>query len=599
MKLLILLLLVALFPVAGGMAHRNTKRSSLLETKGATAAAARTTTDNVVISGQTAGATPFNAQIQLVVTPADSLRTLRFTISPKPGSVTRPISATYTSEHMQDRGYLNTNTGTANVPVFGLYSGYANTVTLDFTFADGSSQQEIVTVNTAAYTETCGYTTPTIVQARTNSTSLSYDYILVKTHCGMSATGPHIVDTDGQIRWLGTAPIGGYAYIFFDNSIFMASGPASAGRTATALTRLEFDGTFSQVADYAGMGVTWSGHHNYDPGKQGILIEVDTTTQVESVIHEIDECGTILKTWNLADIIRNTIIAGGENPASFVRNVSSPPSANDDWFHNNAVAYWKSDDSLIVSSRENFVICIDYNTGAIKWILGDTTKHWHDFQSLRNYQLTLTPGSLPPIGQHAVSITNDNNLLLFDDGANSLHQTPAGTNRNYSAVRKYHIDPQAKIATEVYTYLANPSLYSSFCSSVYEDAPGNYLVDYSLVGDFLGLDAAGNKIFHYKYRNCDASWNQVPIHLESLYFPGPNPATDPRGWQVNSFYRQGSKVVVNFRAMAGKTYRTEYKDSPTDASWQTVTDSAVNCTGFVAVTDTPATDHRVYRVREL
>jgi Arylsulfotransferase (ASST). len=29
---------------------------------------------------------------------------------------------------------------------------------------------------------------------------------------------------------------------------------------------------------------------------------------------------------------------------------------------------------VIVSSRENFVIAIDYETGAIKWILGDPTK---------------------------------------------------------------------------------------------------------------------------------------------------------------------------------------------------------------------------------
>jgi hypothetical protein len=35
------------------------------------------------------------------------------------------------------------------------------------------------------------------------------------------------------------------------------------------------------------------------------------------------------------------------------------------------------------SSRENFVIAIDYDSGNIKWILGDPTKHWYEFQSLR------------------------------------------------------------------------------------------------------------------------------------------------------------------------------------------------------------------------
>ena len=87
--------------------------------------------------------------------------------------------------------------------------------------------------------------------------------------------------------------------------------------------------------------------------------------------------------------------AGGDDPSQFVY-----PAPND-WFHNNSVAYNRADDSLIVSSRENFLICLDYETGAIKWILGDPTKKWHQFPSLRRYALTLAPGSLPPIGQHA------------------------------------------------------------------------------------------------------------------------------------------------------------------------------------------------------
>ena len=59
------------------------------------------------------------------------------------------------------------------------------------------------------------------------------------------------------------------------------------------------------------------------------------------------------------------MIAGGDIPAGFVFN------APDDWFHSNAVTYNRADDSLIVSSREDFLICIDYTTSAIKWILGD------------------------------------------------------------------------------------------------------------------------------------------------------------------------------------------------------------------------------------
>src|SRR2546423_5606830 len=81
-----------------------------------------------------------------------------------------------------------------------------------------------------------------------------------------------------------------------------------------------------------------------------------------------------------------------------------------DWFHNNAVTYNRADDSIAISSRENFVICLDYETSAIKWILGDTTKHWAQFPSLAQYALTLGPNTLPPIGQHALSVTYDQKL---------------------------------------------------------------------------------------------------------------------------------------------------------------------------------------------
>ena len=89
---------------------------------------------------------------------------------------------------------------------------------------------------------------------------------------------------------------------------------------------------------------------------------------------EIDTEGKMLKTWNMADIISAAMLAGGDNPAQFV--YASP----NDWFHNNAVTYNRADDSLIVSSRENFLICIDYSTSAIKWILGDHDKAWYNFR---------------------------------------------------------------------------------------------------------------------------------------------------------------------------------------------------------------------------
>src|SRR5205807_7290047 len=101
---------------------------------------------SAMITGQSAGATPFIAQINATVSPANSLKSVQFTITPKPGSVTRPISATYTANYLQSRNYLDTGTGAAIIPVFGLYANSSNTVVLNFFFTDGSSQQDMVPV---------------------------------------------------------------------------------------------------------------------------------------------------------------------------------------------------------------------------------------------------------------------------------------------------------------------------------------------------------------------------------------------------------------------------------------------------------------------
>ena len=112
----------------------------------------------------------------------------------------------------------------------------------------------------------------------------------------------------------------------------------------------------------------------------------------------------------MAEIISAAMIAGGDDPAEFVY-----PSPTD-WFHNNSCTYDRATDTLLVSSRENFVIGIDYETSTIKWILGDPTKKWYEFPSLQAFALALAPDSLPPIGQHSLSITYDQHLLLLDNG---------------------------------------------------------------------------------------------------------------------------------------------------------------------------------------
>src|SRR6266480_3722512 len=176
---------------------------------------------SIVLVSRAAGATPFIRNLNFKVNPIANLKSVQFTVQPKPGSLTRPISATYSSVYLSSRGYLD-SAGNLNVPVFGLYDGFTNSVTLSYAFHDNSSKQGLFSLVTPVFDDPCGYKQGTVVKARTLSTRLSYDFMLLKNAC--SDFSPALMETDGALRWVGTAGIASTACAFFDNAIYLGAG---------------------------------------------------------------------------------------------------------------------------------------------------------------------------------------------------------------------------------------------------------------------------------------------------------------------------------------------------------------------------------------
>src|SRR5215211_4740786 len=176
----------------------------------------------ITITGHTAGVTPFISKLTLQVSNTSVLKSIQFTINPKPGSVTRPLSGTYSNQYLVSRGFEHPPE--IILPVYGLYAGYTNNVRLTYRFLDGSSKQAVTSITTATFDDQgCAYDNPTKLQPRTNSTLLSYDYVMVKGSC--SIFSPAIIDTDGALRWVGTAGSGSGTATFFDNAAYLAHGP--------------------------------------------------------------------------------------------------------------------------------------------------------------------------------------------------------------------------------------------------------------------------------------------------------------------------------------------------------------------------------------
>lgn len=471
---------------------------------------------DIAIASHQQGVTPFISLVQLRGSSLGSVTAARFTIAPKDGTVSKPVMAEYSIDALTRKGYVSS--GTLTLPVFGLYAGHSNQVTILLSFADESAQSLSLDIPTAAYTDPNGiYDRPSVLKKRDAQSQLGFDFFFMKSALGT----PVVVDTDGETRWVGTGVANSTSSTFHENGFIVGD------QESRKIWRLELDGTISE------MMLDWipysNFHHNIDPGKQGLLANLDGiingVPNIESILSEISPTGKILNSWEFATLLGEYMRSQGDDPSTFIR-----PDA--DWLHLNAATYDPRDDSIIASSRENFIIKIGYQSGDVIWIFGDPTKYWYSFPSLRAKALLLEGDGLYPIGQHSTSITSDGLLMIFNNGAPSLNQpdgTPVGETRPYSAVSAYAIDQASRTVQELWRFDYGQSILSNYCSSAYDPEGKSILVNYAMASGatktrLVGLDSGRSVVFDLEYPNegCDTSWNAEPVHFENLTFKLPS-----------------------------------------------------------------------------
>lgn len=467
----------------------------------------------LAIQSATQGTTPFLATLQIGGVDWKNVASVEYVIANKAGAISKPVHVRYEVAALIRKGYLAEGGSTLMLPVFGLYQSLPNVVHVKVTFTDGSTGSIDGHVTSGSYTpQDPNYSRLTILKPRKANDGLGFDFMLLKATVGT----PIVVDTDGEIRW-ATANIRYGASLALKDNLMLVGDDQSP-----TFKLVDFDG--SAAAGIVRSATVNNFHHNIDLGKSGFLAEFDTTIggekHIESQVSEIDLTGKVQQEWNFADILAAHMTGEGDDPSLFIR-----PGI--DWFHVNSSIYDPSDDSIIVSSRENFVIKLDYKTGKPLWILGDPLKYWYTFPSLRKLALTLDAGGLYPIGQHSLSLTSDGALMLFDNGTNSLNQpsgAATGESRNYSAVSKFMIDLATRRATMTWRFDNAKSIQSPYCSSAYEAANKTLLVTYSIAAGnsarLMGIGTDQTVAFDFKYPSlrCNTAWNAIPVSFDALNY---------------------------------------------------------------------------------
>ena len=211
-------------------------------------------------------------------------------------------------------------------------------------------------------------------------------------------------------------------------------------------------------------------HHDYFEMEDGnILVASDDFDNedgtVEDYVVELDrETGNIVKTFDLKDILN-------------MEDGKSENWTNYDWFHNNSVWYDKKTNSITLSGRhQDIVINIDYDSGKLNWILGDSTNFSEEYQK---YFFKLTDGEWQ-WAQHAAMILPDGNVFLFDNGNNKSKNkdeyVPAS--ESYSRGVIYEIDTENMTAKEVWQYgkERGSDFYSPYISDVDYLDENHYIV---------------------------------------------------------------------------------------------------------------------------
>lgn len=468
-------------------------------------------TSGVYFVDATPGATPFIGFTRFQGSALSDLASVAFRIAPRAGATAAPVRVSYSTRYLKAHGYLVPGQPLV-VPVFGLYAGETNQVTVTFTFRDGSRQALGLPLAAAPYADPHGvYDHPRVNTPRDASMPLGYSYLYVKS----GIASPVIIDVDGALRWVGPEVPTSFSSTFVDGTFVIG------GNTTPVIYHMGLDGTLSQTS-LALPGVR-DFDHDMSPGREAILAGVNTVsgdvTNFQSTTVEMTADGQVLRTWDFAKIIGDWMTSQGDDASLFVK-----PGQN--WLHINAQYYDPRDDSLVISSREQFVMKVDYDTGAIKWLLGDPTKWWHQFPSLRAKALSGPKDRFWPIGQHGITLGNRGELLLFNNGAPSDNMPPGqpkGEARPYSAVSGYRIDEVGRKATDVYRFDHGQTIRASVCSSVHQATDGSMVIDWASAEDataalLTGLDQDGHVAFEYQYldKGCATAWHTDLIPLEDL-----------------------------------------------------------------------------------
>ncbi|WP_271003129.1 aryl-sulfate sulfotransferase [Listeria seeligeri] len=400
------------------------------------------------------------------------------------------VGSEYTTEH--------------EVAVLGLYADKANTVKISAVTQDGKKTEKTITIQT----DKLPAEMPTI-DVKTSDTKKMEQTGNQLTFITPSTKYAYGVDSNGDVRWYSTK-YNSHVFKELENGhLLYLTKYDNADDTYSLLLETDYLGkvyhaysmTTEAESEQSGSSSKSAIHHDAIELPSGNLLLTinDDTKYMEDTMIEIDrQTGEVVKTIDLKDIL----------PEEFYKDYKARSDGKVDWFHQNAIWYDESDDSIIISSRsQDTVMKIDYDSTKIKWILSDK-EGWPD--SYKKYLLNPIGDNFKyPAGQHAVEILPDQDdnsdtvdILLYDNNE-VITRGDEDESGRYSEAVQYRINEKTKKVEMVFSF--GKDLGEDYWTEIvggarYMETTGNYLVNFGHRKDgkessIIEVNQAGEVVF--------------------------------------------------------------------------------------------------------
>ena len=346
------------------------------------------------------------------------------------------------------------------LPIYGLYADRDNLVTIEYE-ENGTKISKDLTIKTGALPD--NMVRP--IDITSDKNKLTNDlYFFTPSSQGYTMA----YDVNGNVRWYLTNNAL-WKIDRLDNGHLLISTERRVNSPyyMTGLYEMDLMGKI-----YAEFDLPGGYHHDYYEMPDGNLLVAsnDFTSgdgTVEDVIVELDrQTGDIVRQFDLKNIL-DTDDGKSENWSSY------------DWFHNNSVWYDQTTNTVILSGRhKDAVIGLDYNSGDLKWIIGDPTNWDEEYQQ---YFFT-------PIGsnfewqwsQHAAMVTPEGYIFILDNGNNKSKNADSyvPASQSYTRGVMYKIDTDNMTIEQVWQYgkERGSEFYSPYISDVDYLGENHYIV---------------------------------------------------------------------------------------------------------------------------